>query len=85
MEVVRKLGISCGLVINRVGIGDEEVERYCHQEGIPILLKIPLDRKIALLYSKGITLVEGMPRWRNDFLRLFQNIKDIIAARVAAK
>ena len=85
VEVVRKLGISCGVVINRVGIGDEEVERYCHQEGIPILLKIPLDRKIALLYSKGITLVEGMPRWRNDFLRLFQNIKDIIAARVAAK
>jgi MinD superfamily P-loop ATPase len=39
VEVVRKLGISCGVVINRVGVGDEEVERYCHQEGIPILLK----------------------------------------------
>jgi len=85
VEVVRKLGISCGVVINRVGIGDEEVERYCHQEGIPILLKIPLDRKIALLYSKGIPLVEGMPRWRDEFLRLFQDIKDILAARWAAK
>ena len=85
VEVVRKLGISCGVVINRVGIGGEEVERYCHQEGIPILLKIPLDRKIALLYSKGIPLVEGMPRWRDEFLRLFQDIKDILAARWAAK
>jgi len=85
VEVVRKLGISCGVVINRVGIGDEEVERYCHQEGIPILLKIPLGRKIALLYSKGIPLVEGMPRWREEFLRLFQDIKDILAARWAAK
>jgi len=85
VEVVRKLGISCGVVINRVGIGDEEVEKYCHQEGIPILLKIPLVRKIALLYSKGIPLVEGMPRWRDEFLRLFQDIKDILAARWAAK
>jgi MinD superfamily P-loop ATPase len=85
VEVVRKLGIPCGVVINRVGVGDEEVERYCHREGIPILLKIPLDRNIALLYSKGIPLVEGMPRWREEFLRLFQDIKSIVAAGWAAK
>jgi MinD superfamily P-loop ATPase len=85
VEMVRKLGIPCGVVINRVGVGDKEVERYCHQEGIPILLKIPLDRNIALLYSKGISLVEGIPEWREEFLRLFQDINRIIAARWAAK
>jgi len=85
VEVVRKLDISCGVVINRVGIGGEEVERYCRREGIPVLLRIPLDRKIAILYSKGIPLVEGVPRWREEFLRLFQDIKDIIAASSAAK
>ena len=85
VEVVRKLGISCGVVINRVGIGGEEVERYCHREGIPILLRIPLDRNIAMLYSQGIPLIEGVPRWREEFLRLFQDIKDIIAASWVAK
>jgi MinD superfamily P-loop ATPase len=85
VEVVRKLGISCGVVINRVGIGDEEVERYCHREGIPILLRIPLDRNIAMLYSQGIPLVEGMPRWREEFVRLFHDIKEIIAASWIAK
>jgi MinD superfamily P-loop ATPase len=85
VEVVRKLGISCGVVINRVGIGDEEVEQYCHREGISVLLKIPLDRKIALLYSQGITLVEGMPRWREEFLKLFQDIKSVAVAKWAAK
>jgi len=85
MEVVRKLGIPCGVVINRVGIGGEEVEKYCHQEEIPLLLRIPLDRKIAMLYSKGIPLVEGMPQWREDFLKLFQDIKDVIAASRVAK
>jgi MinD superfamily P-loop ATPase len=84
VEMVRKLGIPCGVVINRVGVGDEEVEQYCHREVIPVLLSIPLDRKIALLYSKGIPLIEGMPEWRDDFLRLFQDIKGILAtSRVA--
>jgi len=85
VEVVKKLGIPCGVVINRVGVGNQEVEQYCHREGIPVLLKIPLDRKIAMLYSQGIPLIEGMPRWREEFLRLFQDIEDIVAARRVAK
>jgi MinD superfamily P-loop ATPase len=78
VEVVRKLGIPCGVVINRVGVGNQEVEQYCHREGIPVLLKIPLDRNIALLYSRGISLVEGMPRWREEFLRLFQSMDTMV-------
>lgn len=74
VEVVRKLRIPCGVIINRVGVGDEKVEGYCKEQGIPILLKIPLDRKIATLYSKGIPLVEGMPEWRPVFLELFGEI-----------
>jgi len=85
VEVVRKLGIPCGVAINRVGVGSEEVEQYCHREGIPVLLRIPLDRNIATLYSRGVPLIEGMPRWREEFLRLFQDIKDIIAASRVAK
>jgi len=85
VEAVGKLGIPCGVVINRVGVGSEAVERYCHQQGIPILLKIPLDRNIAMFYSRGIPLTEGMPGWRKEFLRLFQDIKSIVAARWVAK
>jgi MinD superfamily P-loop ATPase len=80
VEVVRELGIPCGVVINRVGVGNQGVEQYCHREGIPIFLKIPLDRKIAVLYSKGIPLVEGMPHWCEEFLGLFQDIKSMVAA-----
>ena len=74
VEVVRKLRIPCGVIINRVGVGDRKVEGYCNEQGIPILLKIPLDRKIATLYSKGIALVEGIPGWRSVFLDLFEEI-----------
>jgi MinD superfamily P-loop ATPase len=80
VEVVRKLQIPCGVVINRVGVGDDKVENYCQEQGVPILLKIPLDRKIATLYSRGIPLVEGMPEWRNSFLKLFQDIKQVASS-----
>jgi MinD superfamily P-loop ATPase len=80
VEVTRKLDIPCGVIINRVGVGDEKVEQYCQEQEIPVLLKIPLDRNIAILYSKGIPLVEGMPRWKQDFLKLSQNIEEVVSA-----
>ena len=80
VEVATELGIPCGVVVNRDGVGDNKVDRYCHQQGIPVLLRIPLDRNIAMLYSKGIPLVEGIPEWRGKFLELFQDVSSIVAA-----
>jgi MinD superfamily P-loop ATPase len=81
VETTRKLGIDCGVVLNRAGVGDNKVEEYCRKENIPILLTIPLDTEIARLYSRGITLVEGMPEWKEKFVGLFQSIKEIVDAR----
>ncbi|MHC1635556.1 MAG: ATP-binding protein [Candidatus Methanospirareceae archaeon] len=75
VEVVKKLGVPSGVVINKDGVGNEKIEEYCRQEGIPVLLKIPFMRRIAELYSQGIPLVLGMPEWRSAFGRLFEQIK----------
>ncbi|GAI55774.1 unnamed protein product, partial [marine sediment metagenome] len=48
---------------------------------IPILLTIPLDTGIARLYSKGITLIEGIPQWRERFLGLFDKIREMVNER----
>jgi len=81
VETLRELGVPCGVVINRAGVGDGEVEGYCLRESIPVLLTIPLDTEIARLYSKGVTLVEGMPQWRESFLRLFERIQELVAGK----
>ena len=57
--VVRALGIPFGVVINRSGEGDELIEDYCREEGIPILMRIPLSKEIAVAYSRGIPLPEA--------------------------
>ncbi|HEX76000.1 MAG TPA: P-loop NTPase [Dehalococcoidia bacterium] len=81
VEVARKLKVPCGVVINRTGLGDGKVDDYCYGEGIPILLTIPLDSGIAYLYSRGTPLVEGIPKWKETFLQLFSNIKEIVDGR----
>ncbi len=78
---VRELGIPCGIVLNRAGVGDRSVEQYCQRENIPVMLTIPLDADIARLYSRGITLVDGMPGWKKDFIRLFDMIGEIVSER----
>jgi MinD superfamily P-loop ATPase len=78
VETVRELNIPCGVVLNRAGVGDAGVEKYCLKENIPVLLTIPLDTEIARLYSKGIPLVEGMPQWKSGFRRLFGRIEEIV-------
>lgn len=78
VETVKTLGIQCGIIINRSGDNDSKVESYCREEDIPVLMKIPLDTEIARLYSKGITLVEGMPIWKEIFKVLFDNIEEMI-------
>ena len=78
VETVRKLNIPCGVVINRAGVGDRKVEQYCIKENIPVMLTIPMNSGIARFYSKGITLVEGLPNWKKDFIRLFENIGEVV-------
>jgi len=84
VDVVRILGIPFGVIINRSDIGDERVEQYCIEEGIPILMKIANDRNIARLYSEGIPFVKRMPEWKESFVRMFKMIRSEINEEVMA-
>ena len=83
VEVARKLGIPCGVVINRAGVGDDAVEKYCRREHVPLLLTIPLEKRIADDYARGIPLVEGIPEWRERFIQIFKSMSEMTASRVA--
>jgi len=76
--MLRQLSIPMGIVINRADVGNEQVHEYCGQEDIPILLEIPMDSRIAHLYSEGIPLVEELPEYRDTFVDLFARIVEIV-------
>jgi MinD superfamily P-loop ATPase len=73
VEVARgELGLPVGVVVNRDGVGDQGVDEYCAAEGIPILMRIPHDRRIAEAYSEGVPLVETLPEYRERFVELWR-------------
>jgi MinD superfamily P-loop ATPase len=70
VDMVRELKIPFGVIINRMGSGDDRVHHYCEKENIPVLLEIPDDRRIAEAYSRGIMMVDALPEYR----KLFENL-----------
>jgi MinD superfamily P-loop ATPase len=77
-EVVRQLDVPLGVVVNFAGIGDRGVYEFCEKTGIPILMEIPYDRKIAELYSRGIPFSLEMDEWKTRFRELYRTIKETV-------
>jgi MinD superfamily P-loop ATPase len=82
VELMHDLAIPCGVIINRDGLGDDAVERYCAEQGVAVLLRIPFDRRIAELYCRGVTLAEGMPEWKGAFRDLLEKVRELVPAGV---
>lgn len=61
VETMKKLGKNFGVVVNRHGIGNDDVMFYCKQENVPVLARIPNDRRIAELYSRGELIYQEIP------------------------
>jgi MinD superfamily P-loop ATPase len=78
VQVVESMEIPFGVVINRAGLGDKRVYEYCKEKGIPKLLEIPYERKIAELYSRGIPFSAEMPKWKKEFQALFATVKRLV-------
>ncbi|MCK4259395.1 MAG: ATP-binding protein [Halanaerobiales bacterium] len=74
VEVVRKLQIPFGVIINRADLGEAKVEEYCSLEKIPILLKIPFKREYAACYARGNMLTKEFPELKEEFKQLFEEI-----------
>ncbi len=81
VEAVKILDIPHGLVINRAGMGNDDVKEYAEKENLPIMMEIPFDRKIAETYSKGELVVRAMPEWKEKFLNLYNQIKELAGQR----
>lgn len=69
-EVVSNLGLQFGVVINKYSLPFDGVEKYCKEEGIEILGKIPFSKDIAEKYSRG----ELLHDMRSFFVELYEGI-----------
>jgi MinD superfamily P-loop ATPase len=77
VEAVSSLGVPLGVVLNRSDIGTSDVERYCEDTNLPLLMQIPHDRAIAVGYARGDLLIDAVPQYRQRFLDLSDQIHEL--------
>jgi len=76
-EMLAKLRVPYAVLLNRADIGDDSVERYCQDRGIPILERIPFEREIAEIYAEGELITRKKLEWRELFEGLAHKVIDI--------
>lgn len=80
-EIAHDLDIPAGVVINRYGIGNADVEGFCAGAGLPILMRIPFERTIAEGIARGRALVEIHPEYAQQFRQMFAQISHITGVK----
>jgi MinD superfamily P-loop ATPase len=81
VETMRVVGLPFGVLVNRDEAADRRVDDYCRAEGLPIMLRIPDDRRIAEAYSRGVPLTAALPEVRGELVGLLADIGRRVAER----
>ena len=74
-DLVKELDVPAAVVINRSSHRDPLIEDACRERGLPILLKIPFDRRIAEAYSQSMPIVDAFPEYREKFVGVYEEIQ----------
>ncbi len=77
VDTMKELDKRFAVVINRYGIGNDEVERFCEKNGIPVFGKIPQMHEAAKLYSNGKLLIDDIKEIRDEIGKISMNVKMI--------
>lgn len=85
VQLTQELNVPVGVVLNREGIGDQHVDEYCQEVGVPVVMRIPFDDRIGKALARGETLVETFPEYLPRFRGLFTGIRDLLVEREALR
>jgi MinD superfamily P-loop ATPase len=72
--IVQTLGLPARVVINRDGIGTAPVAAYCAEQGLPVALRIPLERRLAEALACGLPLLKAAPEYRSALRALLEQL-----------
>jgi MinD superfamily P-loop ATPase len=78
VETIKKLNKNFGVVINRYGSGNNDVEDWCEKQNISILGRLENRREIAETYSKGSLIYKDFPQIYNELGKIFDKISEVV-------
>ncbi len=74
IDTLKTMGKKFGVVVNRAGLGNDDVYVYLNQNNIPLLMEIPFNREIAKVYSEGKIVSNEIPEIKKGLVSMFTNI-----------
>jgi MinD superfamily P-loop ATPase len=82
-EAFTPLGKPLGVVVNRAGVGNDAIYRFCRDKGLPILAEIPYDRAIAEAYARGRVIADVSAGLKQTFISLRDQVRDLASPGAA--
>ncbi|MBN1952794.1 MAG: ATP-binding protein [Bacteroidales bacterium] len=82
VELMRELKIPFGTVVNKAGLGDEEVYNYIRKEKIELLGKIPFNRDFASKYAKANLFSDIPGNILENLKKVADRIVDVICNEI---
>ncbi len=79
VKVLKNMDIPHGVLINKSGIGDRAIYGYLQERDIPLLMEIPMSRRIAEIYSRGGIFIREMPEWAGKLSDLWIKIEEMVS------
>jgi len=80
VQVARELNIPAGVIVNRHDGVYPDLEAFCAENDLPVLLRIPFEREIAAGIAQGMNLIEIHPEYTGRFRELYGRIDTYAAA-----
>lgn len=74
VETMEELNKTIAVVVNKYGVGDQEVENYCREKNLPVLGRIPHLRTAAEHYSEGKLLWQNLSEIKEAMETIYNGI-----------
>lgn len=81
VAVARSLAIPVAIIVNRENGAYEPLEEYLRKTHLPVLARMPDDRKIAEEYARGNLICEALPAYRGRFRELASAVIRMLVTR----
>lgn len=82
VRITEEMDIPYGVVINRDGLGDTRMDDFLSQNQIPVFMRVPFSKTLAAGIASGKPLVEILPGFNSEFIKMLQQIL-ILMSRVS--
>lgn len=74
VELLRKEKTRFGVVVNKSGIGNQDIYGYLEEESIPLLENIPWTEERAKLYSEGLLMINYDPIFKGKIKNILSKV-----------